>query len=105
MCNLSLGQAPVCEKISSLAGSYLVTYLHTTETQLLRLCLWTLANILATGHKGASTLMQMQVLPQLWKLYTDDEIADSLADFREDAAICLQIIAQNSETLKSEDRS
>ncbi|KAI8125165.1 hypothetical protein FF38_00359 [Lucilia cuprina] len=105
LCNLSLGQAPVCEKISSLAGSYLVTYLHTTETQLVRICLWTLANILATGHKGATILMQMQLLPQLWKLYTDDEVADTLADFREDAAICLHLIALNSEVLlRKEDR-
>ncbi|KAM7353613.1 uncharacterized protein ACRADG_005604 [Cochliomyia hominivorax] len=104
LCNLSLGQAPVCEKISSLAGSYLVTYLHTTEHQLVRLCLWTLANILATGHKGAQNLIQMQLLPQLWKLYTDDQVADDLADFREDAANCLQLIALNSESLlKNED--
>lgn len=99
MCNLSLGEAPVCEKISSLAGSYLVTYLHTSETQLVRMCLWTLANILDTGHKGAQNLMQMQLLPQLWKLYTDDEVADDLSDFREDAAICLQLISLNSKSL------
>lgn len=104
MCNLSLGEAPVCEKISSLAGSYLVTYLHTSETQLVRMCLWTLANILATGHKGAQNLMQMQLLPQLWKLYTYDKVADDLSDFREDAAICLQLIALNSKSLiKNED--
>lgn len=104
MCNLSLGDGPVCEKISSLAGSYLVTYLHTTENQLVRMCLWTLANILATGHKGAQNLMQMQLLSQLWKLYTDDEVADDLSDFREDAAICLQLIALNCNSLiKNED--
>lgn len=99
LCNLSLGEAPVCEKIASLAGGYLVTYLHTTETQMVRLCLWTVANLLATGYKTSAILMQMQLLPQLWKLYVDDTIADTLADYREDSAICLQLIALNAKVL------
>ncbi|TMW43133.1 hypothetical protein DOY81_011787 [Sarcophaga bullata] len=103
LCNLSLGEAPVCEKIASMAGSYLVTYIHTTESQLVRLSLWTLANILSTSHKGGLILMQMQLLPQLWKLYVDDSVADDLSDFREDSAICLQLMALNSDLLRNVD--
>lgn len=105
LCNFSLGEAPVCEKVASMAGSYLVTYIHATDTQLVRLSLWTLANVLATSHKGGSILMRMQLLPQLWKLYVDDSIADSLSDFREDSAICLQLMALNfSFSIKNSDR-
>ncbi|XP_061387310.1 uncharacterized protein LOC133322332 [Musca vetustissima] len=106
LCNLSLGEAPVCEKIASLAGSYLVTYLHSNESQLVRLCLWIVANILTTGQKSASVLMKMHLLPQLWKMYCDDDIADPVLDYREDAAICLQLIALNAEHLMTqEDRN
>ncbi|XP_005180826.1 uncharacterized protein LOC101899969 [Musca domestica] len=106
LCNLSLGEGPVCEKIASAAGSYLVTYLHSTESQLVRLCLWIIANILATGQKCASVLMKMQLLPQLWKMYCDDEIADPLLDYREDAAICLQLMSLNAPNLMTqEDRN
>uniref|UniRef100_A0A1A9VW26 IBB domain-containing protein n=1 Tax=Glossina austeni TaxID=7395 RepID=A0A1A9VW26_GLOAU len=102
LCNFCLGDAPVCEKIASLAGSYLVTYLHSSEIQLVRLCLWTLANILATSSKGAQTCLQMQLIPQLWKLYIGDEIADNLMDYKEDSAICLQIIALNYASVLNE---
>lgn len=105
LCNLSLGASPVCDKIASQAGSYLVTYLHSNESQLVRLCLWTIANVLATCHKGSLTLLKMQLLPQLWKMYCDDEVADLNSDYREDAAICLQLIALNAEhLLTQEDR-
>uniref|UniRef100_A0A1A9WKP0 IBB domain-containing protein n=1 Tax=Glossina brevipalpis TaxID=37001 RepID=A0A1A9WKP0_9MUSC len=99
LCNFSLGDSQVCEKIASLAGSYLVTYLHSSEIQLVRLCLWTMANILATSSKGARICLQMQLIPELWKLYVDDDIAHSLMDYREDSAICLQIIALNHTNL------
>ena len=94
----------MCEKIAHIAGTYLVTYIHTAESQLVRLSLWTLANILSTGHEGGLILMQMQLLPQLWKLYVDDSVGDGFSDFREDSAICLQLIALNSALLRNVDR-
>lgn len=37
LCNLSLGDAFVCEKIAIFAGSYLVTYFYSTENRLKKL--------------------------------------------------------------------
>lgn len=110
LCNLSLGEAAVCEKISTFAGSYLVTYLHSNESQIVRLCLWTLANILATDSRqkkmAVECILQMQLLPQLWKFYVNDElVADPSQDYREDAAICLGLIAErHSQLLSANDR-
>ncbi|XP_075152258.1 uncharacterized protein LOC142226246 [Haematobia irritans] len=103
LCNLSLGEAPVCEKISSFTGSYLVTFLKSKESQLVRLSLWTIANILSTGYKGGLILMKMKLLPQLWKMYCNDEIGDPLYDYRVDAALCLQQIALTAKNILGEE--
>ncbi|XP_016954971.1 transmembrane and coiled-coil domain-containing protein 6 [Drosophila biarmipes] len=87
LCNLSLGEAHVSEKIASLAGSYMVTYLDGKEERLKRSCLWTLANILATCDKAGRTLLQMQLVPKLWRLYSDRNVC------QEDAGICLFLVA------------
>lgn len=94
LCNLSLGESHVCEKITTLAGSYLVTYLNSQESRLKRSCLWTLANILATCTKSAKTLLQMQLATKLWKLYTAP--TTDVHGFQEDAGICLYLIASQS---------
>ncbi|KAH8293109.1 hypothetical protein KR044_004279, partial [Drosophila immigrans] len=100
LCNLSLGEAHVCEKITTLAGSYLVTYLNSQEPRLKRSCLWTLANILASCEKSAKTLLQMQLATKLWKLYTSEA-----HDYAEDAGICLHLIATHAgSSLPAEDR-
>lgn len=110
LCNLSLGEAAVCENIAMLAGSYLVTYLHSNEAQMVRLCLWTLANILVNESlqktNAGGCVLQMQLLPQLWKFYINNDVTiGSSQDFREDAAVCLQIIAQqHSQQLSLSDR-
>ncbi|KAH8377213.1 hypothetical protein KR093_004153, partial [Drosophila rubida] len=91
LCNLSLGEAHVCEKITVLAGSYLVTYLNSQEPRLKRSCLWTLANIIASCKKSANMLLQMQLATKLWKLYTSDDI-----NYAEDAGICLHLIATHA---------
>ncbi|XP_030382805.1 uncharacterized protein LOC115630410 isoform X1 [Scaptodrosophila lebanonensis] len=102
-CNFSLGEAHVCEKIATLAGTYLVTYMDIKEPRLKRSCLWTLANILSTSNKATTTLLQMQLVPKLWKLYTAP--ADDLNVYQEDAAICLYLIATSAaDLLSSEDR-
>ncbi|XP_001356971.3 uncharacterized protein [Drosophila pseudoobscura] len=93
-CNLSLGDGHVSEKITALAGSYLVTYLDGKEERLKRSCLWTLANMLATCEKAAKTLLQMQIVPKLWKLYTAP--TDDLNRFQDDAGICLYLIATHA---------
>lgn len=93
LCNLSLGEPPVCEKIASMAGSYLVTYLDCTEERIKRTCLWTLTNILATGGKGAYALMSMEIVPKLMTLYLQN---DNENDYRKDAAIALDVIASGS---------
>ncbi|XP_022224064.2 uncharacterized protein LOC111075227 [Drosophila obscura] len=93
-CNLSLGDAHVSEKITALAGSYLVTYLDGKEERLKRSCLWTLANLLATCTKAAKTLLKMQLVPKLWKLYTAPP--DDLNKFQNDAGICLYLIATHT---------
>ncbi|XP_059222042.1 uncharacterized protein LOC106093750 [Stomoxys calcitrans] len=103
ICNLSLGESPVCEKIAAAAGSYMVTYFHSKESQLVRLCLWTIANILATGEKASLTVMRMKLLPQLWKMYCDEEIVGVDLDYRMDTAVCLQLIALNAENLLTEE--
>ncbi|KAH8412185.1 hypothetical protein KR009_000349, partial [Drosophila setifemur] len=89
LCNLSLGEAHVSEKISGLAGSYMVTYLDGKEERLKRSCLWTLANILATCEKASQTLLQMQLVSKLWKLYTAGAC-------QEDAGTCLYLLANHS---------
>ncbi|XP_034471714.1 uncharacterized protein LOC117779592 [Drosophila innubila] len=94
LCNLSLGEAYVCEKITNLAGSYLVTYLNSQEPRLKRSCLWTLANILASCRKSAKMLLQMQLATKLWKLYTAP-ITD-VQDYQEDAGICLYLIGMHA---------
>ncbi|SPP79868.1 uncharacterized protein LOC117582314 [Drosophila guanche] len=99
-CNLSLGDAHVSEKIAALAGSYLVTYLDGKEQRLKRSCLWTLANILETCTKAAKTLLQMQLVPKLWKLYTAPP--DDLNKFQTDAGTCLRLIATHSGGLVSD---
>lgn len=93
LCNLSLGEGHVAEKISSLAGSYMVTYLDGKEGRLKRSCLWTLANILATSEKAAQQLLQMQLVPKLWKLYAGEGAS---AGFQEDAGICLHLISTHA---------
>ncbi|KAH8352425.1 hypothetical protein KR084_004076 [Drosophila pseudotakahashii] len=87
LCNLSLGEAHVAEKIASLAGSYMVTYLDGKEERLKKACLWTLANILSTCEKAGKTLLQMQLVPKLWRLYSDPNGS------QEDAGICLFLVA------------
>lgn len=96
LCNLSLGEPFVCEKITNLAGSYLVTYLTSQEARLKRSCLWTLANILATCKKSAKMLLQMQLATKLWKLYTAPET--DVQDYQEDAGICLYLIAMHAQS-------
>ncbi|KAL7740753.1 hypothetical protein ACLKA6_012368 [Drosophila palustris] len=101
LCNLSLGKPYVCEKITNLAGSYLVTYLTSQEPRLKRSCLWTLANILASCRKSAKMLLQMQLATKLWKLYT----ATDAPDYQEDAGICLYLIAMHAPSeVTTEDR-
>ncbi|XP_055916232.1 transmembrane and coiled-coil domain-containing protein 6 [Eupeodes corollae] len=95
-CNLSLGEAPVCEKIATMAGSYLVTYLDCTEERIKRTCLWTLANIIATGGKGAHVLISMEIVPKLMSIYLQDCNED---DYREDAAIVLDVIGSSESKL------
>ncbi|XP_055839015.1 uncharacterized protein LOC129907007 [Episyrphus balteatus] len=92
LCNLSLGEAPVCEKIASMAGSYLVTYLDCTEERLKRTCLWTLTNIMATGGKGALVLISMEIVPKLVTIYLQEDNED---DYREDAAVALDVITSD----------
>ncbi|KAH8298376.1 hypothetical protein KR018_012185 [Drosophila ironensis] len=100
LCNLSLGEAHVADKIASLAGSYLVTYLDGKEERLKRCCLWTLANLLATCERARQTLLPMQLVPKLWKLYTDASDGCQL-----DAAACLHLVATLAPRLVSpEDR-
>ncbi|EDW54246.1 GM18086 [Drosophila sechellia] len=87
LCNLSLGEAHVSEKIVTLAGSYMVTYLDGKAERLKRSCLWTLANILGTCDKAGRVLLQMQLVPKLWRLYSEPN------GCQEDAAICLSLVA------------
>ncbi|KAH8333601.1 hypothetical protein KR059_001163, partial [Drosophila kikkawai] len=94
LCNLSLGEAHVSEKIATLAGSYMVTYLDGKEERLKHSCLWTLANILATCNKAAQTLLQMQLVSKLWKLYTTP--ASEPSGCQEDAGICLFMVATHA---------
>ncbi|XP_067624407.1 uncharacterized protein mRpL27 isoform X1 [Eurosta solidaginis] len=105
LCNLSLGEAPVCEKIANLAGSYLVTYLDSLDERLKRTSLWTIANIMATSAKAALVVVQMEIVSKLWNLYIDDSgDKDLTSDFREDAAVCLQLlVVQNRQVLRMED--
>ncbi|XP_036328877.1 uncharacterized protein LOC118741132 [Rhagoletis pomonella] len=105
LCNLSLGEAPVCDKIGNMAGSYLVTYLDSIDERLKRTSLWTIANIISTSQKASETLVQMEIVPKLWRLYVDDSgDKDPTADFREDAAICLQLlVVYNQRVLRAED--
>ncbi|EDW12836.2 uncharacterized protein LOC6577427 [Drosophila mojavensis] len=103
LCNYSLGDAHVCEKITTMAGSYLVTFLDNQEPRLKRSCLWTLANILATCSKSASMLLQMQLASKLWKLYTLP--ASDIHGYQEDAGICLHLIATRAAaSIREEDR-
>lgn len=103
LCNYSLGDAHVCEKITTMAGSYLVTFLDSKEPRLKRSCLWTLANILATCTKSASMLLQMQLASKLWKLYTLP--VNDINGYHEDAAICLYLIANRAaSSITAEDR-
>ncbi|XP_017838812.2 uncharacterized protein LOC108597003 [Drosophila busckii] len=103
LCNLSLGEAHVCEKITTLAGSYLVTFLHSQESRLVRSCLWTLANILFSCNKSAKNLLQMQLVTKLWKLYTAP--TDDVHAYQDDAGVCLYLIAaQVASAVSSEDR-
>ncbi|KAH8403233.1 hypothetical protein KR222_008554, partial [Zaprionus bogoriensis] len=97
LCNFSLGESHVCEKITTLAGSYLVTYLNSQEARLKRSCLWTLANILATCAKSGKTLLQMQLVTKLWKLYTAP--ASDVHGFQQDAGVCLYLIALQAASL------
>lgn len=94
LCNLSLGEAHVSEKIASVAGSYMVTYLDGKEERLKRSCLWTLANILATCDKAAQTLLQMQLVSKLWKLYTAP--ASDPSGCQEDAGTCLFLVSTHA---------
>ncbi|XP_054744110.1 uncharacterized protein LOC129248547 [Anastrepha obliqua] len=105
LCNLSLGEAPVCEKITNTAGSYLVTYLDSLDDRLKRTSLWTIANTVSTSQKAAQTIVQMEIIPKLWDLYVDDSgDTDPTNDFREDAAICLQLlVASNNRVLRAQD--
>ncbi|XP_017063217.1 uncharacterized protein LOC108102620 [Drosophila eugracilis] len=100
LCNLSLGEAHVSEKIASLAGSYIVTYLDGKEERLKRSCLWTLANILATCEKACKILLQMQLVPKLWRVYNDSNSC------QEDAGICLNlVVTEHLQYVSTEDRN
>ncbi|EDV99251.1 uncharacterized protein LOC6567160 [Drosophila grimshawi] len=103
LCNFSLGDAHVCEKITTMAGSYLVTLLNSQEPRLKRSCLWTLANIIATCSKSAKTLLQMQLATKLWKMYTTS--SSDIDAYQEDTGICLYLIANHAaSSITTEDR-
>ncbi|EDW75563.2 uncharacterized protein Dwil_GK23924 [Drosophila willistoni] len=97
-CNYSLGEPHVAEKISTMAGSYLVTYLDSNELRLKRSCLWTLTNLIATCPKAGKTLLQMQLIPKLWKLYVSD-----YDELHTDAEISLNLLATTIDGISPED--
>lgn len=91
LCNLSLGEAPVCEKIVDEAGRNLVQFLNSTEERLKRTSLWIIANTIYTSPKAAQTIVQMELVPKLFYIYIDNSDEKNIAnDFRVDAAVCLQ---------------
>ncbi|CAD6999676.1 uncharacterized protein LOC101456993 [Ceratitis capitata] len=105
LCNLSLGEAPVCEKIIKFAGSYLVTYLDNPNENIKRLCLWIISNIVFTSNEATRRIIEMGAVPKLWNIYVDGEcVVNELENFAEDAACCLQLILLNKEQkLRCED--
>ncbi|XP_039950344.1 uncharacterized protein LOC126752264 [Bactrocera neohumeralis] len=93
LCNLSLGEEPVCEKIIHQGGRNLVQCLDSPDERLKRTSLWIIANTISTSPKAAQTIVQMNIVPKLFYIYLDDSGEKNIAnEFREDAAVCLQIL-------------
>ncbi|CAG9798847.1 unnamed protein product [Chironomus riparius] len=63
LCNLSLSDA-CCSKIATFAGAYLMIYLRNlTQTSLIRVCIWTLQNLVSSNnHKALDILMSQELL-------------------------------------------
>ncbi|XP_070506888.1 uncharacterized protein [Chironomus tepperi] len=63
LCNLSLSDA-CCPKIATFAGAYLMMYLrNVTQTSFIRVCIWTLQNLVSSNnHKTLDILMSQELL-------------------------------------------
>lgn len=95
LCNLSLGDAPICEKILYHAGNNLISCLNSVDERLKRTSLWIIANIISTSPKAAQTIVQADIIPKLFYIYIDVAGDKNIAnEFREDAAVCLQILVK-----------
>ncbi|XP_055386381.1 uncharacterized protein LOC129615279 [Condylostylus longicornis] len=95
LCNLSLGDETVCEKIATQAGSYLITFLESVDFRLKQSSLWTLINIVSTGKKGAEILMSMEIISKCSDILYSENMSENV-DLLNDIALCLNL------TLKSE---
>lgn len=92
LCNLSLGEAPLCEKIIDQAGRNLVQCLDSVDERLKRTSLWIIANTISTSSKAAQTIVQLDIVPKLFFIYIESGDKNIANEFREDAAVCLQIL-------------
>lgn len=70
---MSLGDPPICARIATTAGSYLVTYLDTSQENRLQITsLWTIENLL-DSLKSRDILLSMEIIAKLLNIYTSDQ--------------------------------
>ncbi|CAO1328933.1 unnamed protein product [Diamesa serratosioi] len=74
LCNLSLGDETCCEKIASVAGTYLTIFiLNIQNMQLTTTCLWIIQNLAASGDKPLDTLFSQDIVKKSIQVFTETQ--------------------------------
>ncbi|GAB0086218.1 uncharacterized protein DMENIID0001_002230 [Sergentomyia squamirostris] len=98
LCNLSLGDDFCCEKITLLAGSYLLAYVKNSNKHLARLCLWVLCNLVSGGGKPLKILLSQEIVKELISVVQDD-YDDNI---KNESLNCLELIVSHEEQILSD---
>ncbi|XP_031623357.1 uncharacterized protein LOC116340809 [Contarinia nasturtii] len=65
LCNLSLGSANDCEKIAQKAGTYLHTFLESSNESIVKTTLWCCTNLIVAGKKSLDILLSQELIRSL----------------------------------------
>ncbi|XP_059616830.1 uncharacterized protein LOC132261841 [Phlebotomus argentipes] len=98
LCNLSLGDDFCCEKLALMAGTYLLSYVKSSNKHLARLCLWVLCNLVCGGGKPLKILMSQEIVRELISVVQNDYDEN----IKNESLNCLQLIVSREEEVLSD---
>ncbi|XP_055295482.1 uncharacterized protein LOC129565094 [Sitodiplosis mosellana] len=65
LCNLSLGSEDTSEKVAQKAGTYLHTFLQSSNESIVRTSLWCLTNLIVAGKKPLKIMISQEIISAL----------------------------------------